>query len=89
MPIAGMEDDLDPDDEPPLGSDGDLVAQMVSDAIIPMLIKSFENGAYDPYSAAQSRKAVDLVEVVQDLMGANSRKFAVSPASLSVSPGTY
>lgn len=69
---------MDLDDEPPLGPDGDLVAQMISDAVVPLLIKAFENGAYDPYSAQQTRRAVDLLEVIQELAGQDSRKFTVS-----------
>jgi GC-rich sequence DNA-binding factor len=70
---------MDVDEEPPLGPDGDLVAQMVSDAVVPLLTRAFEAGAYDPYSAKQTRKAVDLADVVAELTGKDSRKFSVSP----------
>lgn len=72
-------EDEDMDDEPPLGPDGDLNAQMVNDAVVPLLVKAFENGAYDPYSAGQTRRAIDLLEVVEGLAGKDSRKFTVSP----------
>jgi GC-rich sequence DNA-binding factor len=68
---------MDVDEEPPLGPDGDLVAQMVSDAVVPRLTKAFEAGAYDPYSAKQTRRAVDLAEVIVDLAGKDSRKYTV------------
>jgi GC-rich sequence DNA-binding factor len=74
------------DDEPPLGVDGDLVAAMVSSAVVPLLTKSFESGAYDSYSAAQTRRAVDLAEVVSELSGKDSRKFTVRPPVLSYRP---
>lgn len=67
---------MDLDDEPPLGPDGDLVTDMVSKAVLPLLIRSFESGAYDPYSTPQTRKAIDLAEVISDLTGKDSRKYA-------------
>ncbi|WRT69477.1 uncharacterized protein IL334_006463 [Kwoniella shivajii] len=77
LPSTGNqeEDDMDLDDEPPLGPDGDLVASMVSSAVVPLLTKAFEAGVYDPYSAAQTRRAVDLVDVVREMMGKDSRKY--------------
>ncbi len=58
---------MDLEEEPPLGPEGDLVAQMVSDAVVPLLTKAFDAGAYDVYSAAQTRRAVDLADVVAEL----------------------
>ncbi|KAK4683886.1 hypothetical protein P7C73_g6329, partial [Tremellales sp. Uapishka_1] len=72
-------DEMDLDEEPPLGIDGDLVSSMVSTAVVPLLTKSFEAGAYDPYSNPQTRRAIDLTDVVADLTGKDSRKFTVSP----------
>jgi GC-rich sequence DNA-binding factor len=68
--------DMD-EEEPPLGPDGDSVSEMVSKAVVPLLIKAFEAGAYDPYSAPQTRRAVDLADVVAELTGKDSRKFTV------------
>jgi len=51
-------------DEPELGPDGDLLPPMVSAAVIPNIVKAFEAGAYDVYSAKQSRRVVDLVDLV-------------------------
>ena len=76
----GNAHEMDMDDEPELGPDGDLVAEMMSKAVVPLLTKAFEAGAYDPYSAVQTRRAVDLVDVVQHLTGKDSRKFTVSHA---------
>lgn len=72
---------MDVEDEPPLGPDGDLVAAMVDRAVVPALIKAYEAGAYDPYSAAQTRRAIDLADVVAELMGKDSRKFTVCTMS--------
>ena len=69
---------MDLDEELELGPDGDLVSEMISKAVVPLLTKAFEAGAYDPYSATQTRRAVDLVDVVQHLTGKDSRKFQVS-----------
>jgi GC-rich sequence DNA-binding factor len=70
--------DYEDDDEPPLGPEGDLVPEMVTRAVVPLLVKSLENGAYDPYSTPQTRRAVDLADVVSELTGRDSRKFTVS-----------
>lgn len=67
----------DDDEEPPLGRDGDLVAALVGSAVIPRLGKLFEAGAYDPYSSRETRKAVDVVEQVEELLGRESAKFQV------------
>ncbi|WVR08253.1 hypothetical protein IAU60_005300 [Kwoniella sp. DSM 27419] len=80
------DDDMDMDEEPPLGPDGDLVASMVSSAVVPFLVKSLEAGAYDPYSARQTRRAVDLADVVGDLTGKDSRKYT---SLLKAVLGTY
>jgi GC-rich sequence DNA-binding factor len=73
--------DLEEDEEPPLGPEGDLIPEMVSRAVVPLLVKAFENGAYDPYSAPQTRRAVDLADVVSELTGKDSRKFTVCPTN--------
>ncbi|KGB78044.2 GC-rich sequence DNA-binding factor [Cryptococcus deuterogattii R265] len=79
------DEDEDLDEEPPLSPEGDLVASMVSTAVVPLLTKIFEAGAYDPYSAPQTRRAVDLTDVVADLTSKDSRKFvALLKAILAV-----
>ncbi|ODN78431.1 hypothetical protein L202_04069 [Cryptococcus amylolentus CBS 6039] len=83
-PVQHADEDDDMDDAP-LSCDGDLVASMVSSAVVPLLTKTFEAGAYDPYSAPQTRRAVDLADVVAELTGKDSRKFtALLKAVLTV-----
>ena len=72
----------DEDEEYPLAPEGDLAAEMVSKTVVPILVKSFENGGYDPYSTKQTRRAIDLVEVIRELTGTDSRKVTVSPHTL-------
>jgi GC-rich sequence DNA-binding factor len=61
-----------------LGPDGDLASEMVNKAVVPLLIRVLGAGAYDPYSAPQTRRAVDLVDVVAELTGKDSKKYQVS-----------
>lgn len=70
--------ELDDDEEAELGSDGDLVSAIVSSAVTPLLVKAFESGSYDPYSVKQTRKALDLADVISELTGKDSAKFKVS-----------
>ncbi len=65
-------------DEPEMGPDGDLVPPMVSSAVIPIVIKAFESGAYDVYSGLQTRRVVDLVDMVASHTGRDNAKFRVS-----------
>lgn len=74
-PENANEDEDDMDLEPELGEEGDLATEMVSKAVVPILIKSFERGAYDPYSGPQTRRAVDLVDVIAELTGKDSKKY--------------
>ncbi|WVQ75090.1 hypothetical protein IAR50_004699 [Cryptococcus sp. DSM 104548] len=84
-PVQHADEDEDMDDQAPLSCDGDLIASMVSSAVVPLLTKTFEAGAYDPYSAPQTRRAVDLADVVAELTGKDSRKFtALLKAVLAV-----
>ncbi|KAJ7244984.1 nineteen complex-related protein 2-domain-containing protein [Mycena haematopus] len=48
-----------------LGSDGDLVASMISTAVIPRICKLVEGGVFDAYSEANVRRIVDLSEEVE------------------------
>jgi GC-rich sequence DNA-binding factor len=79
-PVRPQNGDMDEDDdeEPPLGPEGDLIPEMVSRAVVPLLVKALENGAYDPYSTPQTRRAVDLADVISELTGKDSRKYTVS-----------
>jgi GC-rich sequence DNA-binding factor len=64
-------------DEPELGPDGDLLPPMVSAVVIPNIVKAFESGAYDVYSARQTRRVVDLVDLVSVYTGKDNAKFRV------------
>ncbi|RDB19034.1 GC-rich sequence DNA-binding factor 2 [Hypsizygus marmoreus] len=48
-----------------LGSDGDLVASMISTAVIPRLSAIIAGGAFDPYSESHTRRAIHLAEEVE------------------------
>ncbi|KAK8849483.1 hypothetical protein IAR55_004817 [Kwoniella newhampshirensis] len=86
---GSTEDDMDIDEEPPLGPDGDLVASMTSSAVVPLLTKALEAGAYDPYSSKQTRRAMDLADVVADLMGKDSRKYTALLKAILLVYHTY
>ncbi|KIY62847.1 hypothetical protein CYLTODRAFT_494369 [Cylindrobasidium torrendii FP15055 ss-10] len=48
-----------------LGPEGDLVASMITTAVIPRLAKVLEGGALDVYSSKHIRRVVDLTEEVE------------------------
>ena len=75
--------DVDDEDEAELGSDGDLVAAIVSSSVTPLVVKALESGSYDPYSVKQTRKAIDLADVISDLTGRESAKFKVSSRAVN------
>lgn len=52
------------DAEPPLAPDGDLASVMLS-TIVPHLCKIIQGGAFDPYSAQDTRAIIDLAEQVE------------------------
>ena len=64
-------------EERELGVDGDLVASMVSTAVIPMVVKRVDSGALDVYSAKHVRRMVDLAEEIEASMEPDSPKFQV------------
>ncbi|KAL7424936.1 hypothetical protein Q5752_000623 [Cryptotrichosporon argae] len=71
----GDGDDMDVDRPGPDG-ELDLAGEMVHKTVVPLLTRALEAGAYDAYSAPQTRRAVDLADVVGELAGRDSRKFA-------------
>ncbi|ORX37954.1 nineteen complex-related protein 2-domain-containing protein [Kockovaella imperatae] len=71
----GMNGDIDMEGDPPLSPEGDLVVDMVAKAVVPLLNKIIQSGGYDAYSSMQTRKALDLVEVVRDLVGPENKKY--------------
>lgn len=65
------------DMEPELGPDGDLVASMVSTAVIPRICKLVVGGAFDPYSSKHMKQAVDLLEQIEVSIERKDVKFQV------------
>ncbi|KAJ7677425.1 nineteen complex-related protein 2-domain-containing protein [Mycena rosella] len=61
------------DDE--LGPDGDLVASMISTAIIPRICKLVEGGAFDAYSDVNVRRVVNLSEEIEASVEPGNTKF--------------
>ncbi|KAJ7784341.1 nineteen complex-related protein 2-domain-containing protein [Mycena metata] len=60
-----------------LGPDGDLVASMISTAIIPRICKLVEGGLFDVYSDASVRRMVDLSEEVEASVEPGNAKFLI------------
>ncbi|KAF8171926.1 nineteen complex-related protein 2-domain-containing protein [Mycena galopus ATCC 62051] len=60
-----------------LGPDGDLVASMISTAVIPRICKLVEGGVLDAYSDAHVRRIVDLSEEVEASVEPGNAKFLV------------
>ncbi|KAJ7432756.1 nineteen complex-related protein 2-domain-containing protein [Mycena galericulata] len=60
-----------------LGPDGDLVASMVSTAIIPRICKLIEGGAFDAYSDFDVRRMVDFAEEVEASVEPGNAKFLI------------
>ncbi|KAH7927764.1 hypothetical protein BV22DRAFT_1006330 [Leucogyrophana mollusca] len=67
--------DVVEDSEPDLGPDGDLVSAMISTAVAPRICKLVEGGAFNPYSARDTRRMIDLTEQVEASIGADSHKY--------------
>ena len=65
-------------EERELGPDGDLVASMISTAVIPMICRVLDGGALDVYSLAHIRRMIDLSEEIESSVEAGNVKFQVS-----------
>ena len=72
-------------EERELGPDGDLVASMISTAVIPMICKLLEGGALDVYSLKHTRRVIDLCEEIEASVEEGNLKFQVC-FSLSLTP---
>ena len=70
------------DEEPELGPDGDLVAAMITTALIPRFCRILEGGGLDAYSATDIRRLVDLMEEIEISVDRQNQKFEVSFTSL-------
>lgn len=68
-------------EERELGPDGDLVASMISTAVIPMICKIIDEGALDVYSLKHIKRVVDLSEEIEASLEAGNVKFQVRPSS--------
>lgn len=80
---APMSDsDSDDAEEPPLAPEGDMAAAMVSGAVTRLVINAVEAGEYDPYSLKQTRRLVDLVDLVSDYTGKEGGKYKVRTVRL-------
>ena len=66
-----------------LGPDGDLVASMISTAVMPMLCKLMADGGVDPYSSKHVKRAVDLAEQIGLSVDRKEAKFQVSEFEFS------
>ncbi|KAG5653109.1 hypothetical protein H0H81_002256 [Sphagnurus paluster] len=71
--------------ENPLGPDGDLVASMISTAVIPRLSVLMAGGALDPYSEVHIKRAIDLVEEVEATVAEGNAKLQVLIKSIMTS----
>ncbi|KAF7314405.1 GC-rich sequence DNA-binding factor-like protein [Mycena kentingensis (nom. inval.)] len=60
-----------------LGPDGDLVASMISTAVIPRMCKLVDGGVLDVYSDAEVRRAVDIAEELEASVEPGNAKFLV------------
>ncbi|KAJ9107743.1 hypothetical protein QFC21_001204 [Naganishia friedmannii] len=77
--------DSDDAEEPPLAPEGDMAGAMVSGAVTRLVINAVEAGEYDPYSLRQTRRLVDLVDLVSDYTGKEGGKYkALLKAILAV-----
>lgn len=63
-------------DEPD-GHDKDLLSSMISTAIVPRLSQLIEAGAFDPYSARDLRRLIDLAEQIEVSVDKDGLKFQV------------
>ncbi|PPQ85156.1 hypothetical protein CVT25_004163 [Psilocybe cyanescens] len=62
-------------EERALGPDGDLVASMITSAIIPLICKVIENGGLDVYSSKHTRRVIDLAEEIEASIDGQGVKF--------------
>ena len=75
-------------EERELGPDGDLVASMISTAVIPMICKVIDGGALDVYSLEHIKRIIDLSEEIEASLEAGNVKFQVSSFIIKRKPGS-
>jgi len=71
-------------EERELGPDGDLVASMISTAIIPKVCKLIESGMLDVYSERHIKRIVDFAEEIEATMEEGNTKFQVFSCSIRI-----
>ncbi|KAJ3513492.1 hypothetical protein NLJ89_g2913 [Agrocybe chaxingu] len=62
-------------EERDLGPDGDLVASMISTAVIPVICRAIEGGSLDVYSQKHIRRMIDLSEEIEASVESGNAKF--------------
>lgn len=60
-----------------MGPDGDLVASMISTAVVPRLSAVITGGALDPYSGTHIRRIIHLTEEIEASMEKGNIKLQV------------
>jgi GC-rich sequence DNA-binding factor len=75
-------DDMDTsdDEEPPLAPEGDMAAAMVASLVTRLVERAITAGEYDVYSAGQTRRLGDLVDLISDYTGKEGQKYKVGAA---------
>lgn len=66
------------DEDEDIRPEDDLPVQMCSTVFIPRLNALIVGGGFDPYSAAQIPRLVDIAEQVEAYLGRDSPKYLVS-----------
>jgi GC-rich sequence DNA-binding factor len=62
-----------------------LVSAIISTAVVPLICKLVEAGAFDPYSAVDARNMINLAEQVEASIGQDNHKFQVTGYSTMMS----
>lgn len=69
--------DVSDDEEPPLAPEGDMAAAMVASLVTRLVERAITAGEYDVYSAGQTRRLGDLVDLISDYTGKEGQKYKV------------
>lgn len=69
--------DMSDDEEPPLAPEGDMAAAMVASLVTRLVERAISAGEYDVYSAGQTRRLGDLVDLISDYTGKEGQKYKV------------
>jgi hypothetical protein len=69
--------DVSDDEEPPLAPEGDMAAAMVASLVTRLVERAITAGEYDVYSAGQTRRLGDLVDLISDYTGKEGQTYKV------------